>query len=79
MDISSIIINLLQQWPGTASAITLVGVFGYILTHVMPLLPVPAAGATGWWAKVYPVLAFLSGNWGSQATPVPPSAPKATP
>lgn len=78
MDISSIIIGLLQQYPGTASAITIVGVFGYLLTHLFPLLPKPAVPASGFYPVVYAVLAFLAGNWGSQAPAqaAPPAAQK---
>ncbi len=78
MGVSDILVAVLQQYPGTASAVTIVSIVGFVLVHIMPLLPVPAQGATGWWAKVYPTLAFVVGSWGSQVTPRPP-APGAKP
>lgn len=72
MDISSILIGLLSQYPGTASAVTLVGVFGYVLTHVFPMLPKPAQPASGFYPVVYAILSFLAGNWGN-AQNIPPS------
>jgi hypothetical protein len=75
MDISATLIALLQGHPWSASAVTVIGVVGFVLTHVLPMLPVPAQGATGTWPMIYKVWTFLAGNWGNQATPQPP--PKA--
>lgn len=69
MDISAVLISLLQGHPWSGSAVALLGIFGYILTHVFPMLPKPAA-TTGAWAAAYPVLSFLSGNWGGAAPTV---------
>ena len=75
MDISSMLIGLLQGHPWSASVVTIIGVVGYVMTHILPVLPVPAQGATGVWPTLYKVWAFLAGAWGNQATPQPPAAP----
>lgn len=72
MDINALLISLLQGHPWSATAVTVIGIVGYALTHIFPMLPKP--GPTGVWAAVYPVLSFLSGNWGNAAN-VAPAAP----
>lgn len=52
-----------------ASIIAVVGLAGFILTHIMPYIPVPAATAPAWWRSVYAVLAWLTGNYFNQAPP----------
>lgn len=67
MDISATLISLLQGYPWGASAVAVIGVVGYALTHLFPLLPKPAPGATGAWPTLYGVLSALAGNWGNAA------------
>lgn len=62
MDISTDLIAALQGSPYASSVVIVVGVIGYLLTHVFPVLPKPVA--PGVWSSTYAVLSFLAGNWG---------------
>ena len=72
MDISQVLISTLQQFPGTASAVTIVGILGFAFCHLWCFVPAPPAGATGVWPSVYAVLNVIASNWGTNQNPPPP-------
>lgn len=67
------VLQMLGLSKYAASIIAVVGLFGFILTHIMPYIPVPAATAPAWWRSVYQALSWLSGNYFNQK-PAPPAA-----
>ena len=66
--LSDILVAMLQGHSWTASAVIVVGVVGYVITHIFPLLPVPKA-PTGWYHGFYTVWGWVAGNWGKVASP----------
>ena len=76
MDISSLLAAAIQGHPWSGSALVLIGVVGYVLTHIFPLLPKPADNAGGIYPMLYAGWSFLAGNWGGQkGSPVTPPTP----
>lgn len=65
MDISSFLIASVSAYPWGSSAVIVIGILGYLLTHVFPLLPLPAPGATGFYPLFHHAWSVLAGNWGN--------------
>lgn len=63
MDISTFLIAQASHYPWASSAIAIITFFGFLLTHVFPLVPVPADGSR--WVLPWRVLNYIAGNWGN--------------
>jgi hypothetical protein len=57
------VLQMLGMSQYAASIIAVVGLFGFILVHVMPYVTAPSADAPSWWRMAYAVLTFLAGNY----------------
>jgi hypothetical protein len=69
-------LGLGQYVAGIASIIALVG---YAITHMMPWVPVPVAGASGVWPMAYTVLSWIAGNYGRALNQAVATAAKTVP
>lgn len=57
------VLTMLGLGQYAASIIAVVGLLGFILVHVMPWIPAPAATAPAWRKALYSLLSYLAGNY----------------
>jgi hypothetical protein len=67
-------------WAGlgryTAGIASLIALVGFIVAHLVPWLPVPAATSPAWWTALYAGLNWIAGNYGkalNASAPAPAS------
>lgn len=61
IDASTAVMN--STSAALTSLVSLLGSGGFVVTHVMPHVPTPAADAPTWWKVSFKVLTGIAGNY----------------